>query len=71
MFDGERPEDLVRAVQRALALYRDAPRWKRLALAGMRQDFSWRHSAAEYHKLYEQCLAAGATRRTSPGRGTG
>ena len=71
VFDGERPEDLVRAVQRALALYRDAPRWKRLALAGMRQDFSWRHSAAEYHKLYEQCLAAGATRRTSPGRGTG
>ncbi len=56
VFDGERPVDLVAAVERALALYRDAPRWKKLALNGMRQDFSWRHSAAEYRRLYQQCL---------------
>lgn len=59
-FDGERPADLVGAVERAHALYRDAPRWKKLALNGMRRDFSWRHSAAEYRRLYEQCLAGGA-----------
>ncbi len=56
-FDGARAADLVAAVERALALYRDAPRWKKLALNGMRQDFSWRHSAAEYRWLYQQCLA--------------
>lgn len=56
VFDGERPADLVAAVERAHALYLDAPRWKKLALNGMRQDFSWRHSAAEYRRLYRQCL---------------
>jgi glycogen synthase len=24
----------------------------------VRQDFSWRHSATEYHQLYEALLAA-------------
>jgi starch synthase len=55
-FDGERPADLVEAVERAAQLYRDAPRWRRLALTGMRQDFSWRHSAAAYRRLYQRCL---------------
>ncbi len=64
-FDGERPADLAAAMERALALYLDAPRWKKLALSGMRQDFSWRHSAAEYRRLYEQCLRGG----TRHGRG--
>ncbi len=59
-FDGDRPADLVDAVERALALYRDAPRWKKLALTGMRQDFSWRHSAAEYRQLYAQCIVDSA-----------
>ena len=56
VFDGERPDDLVDAVQRAVSLYRDATRWKKLALNGMHQDFSWRRSAAEYRRLYQQCL---------------
>lgn len=58
-FDGERPADLAAALERAQALYHDAPRWKKLARHGMRQDFSWRHSAVEYRHLYEQCLAGG------------
>ncbi len=66
-FDGERPADLAAAVERAVALYRDAPRWKKLALNGMRQDFSWRHSAAEYRRLYQRCLTDGTRhgRRTA------
>ena len=48
------PQALQEAVERALALYRGRPEWW-LALArnGMRQDWSWDRSAAEYEKLYE------------------
>jgi starch synthase len=48
---------LLGAVDRALALWRDAGRWKKIMLTGMRQDFSWRHSAEEYLRLYRQSNA--------------
>jgi starch synthase len=56
MLAGAAAEDLIAAVDRALVLFRDARRWKRLMLAGMRQDFTWRHSAAEYLRLYRAAL---------------
>ena len=56
VFDGDRPANLIAAVERAVALYRDAHKWQSLMRAGMRQDFSWRHSAAEYLALYERLL---------------
>lgn len=43
---------LVECFKRALALYADQTKWKRLVLACMKQDFSWQHSAREYVKLY-------------------
>jgi len=43
---------LLGAVDRALTLWRDDGRWQKIMLTGMRQDFSWRHSAAEYMQLY-------------------
>ncbi|MDH3513504.1 MAG: glycogen synthase GlgA, partial [Gammaproteobacteria bacterium] len=45
---------LLAAVDRALALWRDADIWKRLMLTGMRQDYSWRRSAIRYLELYRQ-----------------
>lgn len=45
---------LLDSVDRALALWRDTDRWKRIMIAGMRQDFSWGHSAAEYLQLYKR-----------------
>ena len=68
VFDAPEPRALAAAVERALALYRDRRAWNRLARAGMRRDFSWRHSAAEYLELY-----AGLVRAKSPrhGRSTG
>jgi len=48
---------LAEAAQRAIRVYRDAPTWRRLQLAGMKADFSWRHSARSYVALYEQALA--------------
>ena len=57
--DGE----LIAAVDRALALFHDPRRWKRMMLAGMRQDFTWRHSAAEYLRLYRQVARMKAHRQ--------
>ncbi len=56
VFDAPTPAALVHAVQRALALRRDARFWKQMQLTGMRQDFSWRHSAGEYLRLYDAAL---------------
>lgn len=43
---------LLAALDRALALYGDAPAWQRLVRAGMSQDFSWQRSAGRYLELY-------------------
>jgi starch synthase len=40
------------AVDRALALQQNTRRWKQMMRAGMRHDFTWRRSAAQYLRLY-------------------
>ena len=44
---------LLDAMRRAKAVFANPSNWKRLQVAGMRQDFSWDRSAREYVKLYE------------------
>jgi starch synthase len=47
------PAALVRAVGRALELYRGSPqKWLALMRTGMRQDWSWDRIAGEYEELY-------------------
>jgi starch synthase len=47
------PAAFLTAIQRALELYRGRPeRWLTLMQTGMRQDWSWDRSAAEYEQLY-------------------
>jgi starch synthase len=54
------PEALLGTVQRALVLYRGEPeQWLRLVRTGMRQDWSWDRSAAEYERLYQKLQAPG------------
>lgn len=49
-------------VERALDVYRTQPeRWQALVANGMRQDWSWQRSAAEYEKLYEMLKARSDT----------
>ncbi len=49
---------LREATLRAMALYRDRPEdWRRVMATGMRQDWSWDHSAGEYERLYERLVA--------------
>ena len=45
---------------RCLRMYRgDQPRWSQIQQTGMRQDWTWNRSAAEYERLYRQMLAEG------------
>jgi starch synthase len=47
------PPAFVANIRRALEIYRDRPeRWLGLMQTGMRQDWSWNRSAAEYERLY-------------------
>jgi starch synthase len=67
LFSDYHPAALWAALQDALQSYRSRPKeWRRLQVNGMKQDFSWEHSAAEYVKLYTQLLPAppGPRRRT-------
>jgi starch synthase len=47
---------LIDGLRRALAVYRDRNKWKRLIQNGMKQDFSWERSAKEYVKVYRKAM---------------
>jgi starch synthase len=56
VFQRYEPSDLVNALRRALAVYRQPHLWSTLRTNGMSQDFSWRKSAAGYDRLYDEAL---------------
>jgi starch synthase len=47
---------LVDCLHRALAIYGDRTKWRSLMRNGMKQDFSWEHSAKEYVKVYRKAM---------------
>jgi starch synthase len=53
VFDGAFSGTLLEAIKRALMLYDQTETWKQLQVSGMRQDFSWKHSALQYIDLYK------------------
>jgi len=53
VFREYRPDALLEALGRALAVFGNPSAWKALQAAGMAEDFSWDRSAAEYVKIYE------------------
>lgn len=55
-FEGVDPQAFWHSIERALALFRDKPAWRKLMLNGMAQDFSWTAPAAEYARLYEDTV---------------
>jgi starch synthase len=58
LFEEPKAGALWDAVQQALGLFRrDGEGWRRLATAGMAQDFSWEASARSYLQLYGEALA--------------
>ena len=50
-------EKLLQTTQRALSVYRDKSRWKRLIQRAMNQDFSWEKSASQYQSPYQKAMA--------------
>jgi len=48
-YDGR---EMLAALERALRVYSDAPRWTKLAARGMAEDWSWEESARKYLSLY-------------------
>ncbi len=67
VFEEARASAMLAAIDRALVLQQKKPAWKRMMLAGMRQDYSWRHSATEYLRLYRQAMR---DKRTPPRKPT-
>ena len=55
-FDAPTSASLLHAITRALALFEDRRHWRQVMRAGMRQDFSWQHSAIEYRQLYDELV---------------
>ena len=51
-FDRPTPEALFEAMVRAVELYRDRPRYEAVQKRGMKCEFGWAASAAEYERLF-------------------
>lgn len=45
---------LYSTIERALTMFKDKKTWKEIIQRGMKEDFSWKHSAKEYVRLYEK-----------------
>jgi starch synthase len=56
-FDTYTPAALAEALERACQAYTNRPVWEKLIRTGMQQDWSWKHSAQEYDRLYKQTLS--------------
>jgi len=56
-------EALLDCVEQAVHVYgRNPEAWRRLMENGMRKDFSWNASAADYERLYQQVVKGAAPR---------
>jgi starch synthase len=49
-------DGLGHALQRALKLFSDQPRYAAVQQRGMARDFSWQKAAQAYEKLYQEAL---------------
>jgi starch synthase len=52
VFEKYTGKDLIRAVKRALKLYKKSDLWRELQISVMQEDFSWDKSAQNYLDLY-------------------
>jgi starch synthase len=55
-FHEYRPEELLRALRKALAAFADKQQWRKLMQNGMARDYSWTNPAKEYIHLYEEIV---------------
>jgi len=50
------PGALLEAIKRTMILYHDKKSWKKIQVAAMGKDFSWKNSASQYLALYEETI---------------
>lgn len=53
-FDDYTSFALYKTIERSLYIYKDKKAWQKIMDRGMKEDFSWKHSAMEYLRLYEK-----------------
>jgi starch synthase len=56
VFEGTTRDDMVRCVERALALYRQPMAWRKVQRQAMAQDFGWEEPARRYLALYQSLV---------------
>jgi starch synthase len=57
-FKNYNANELLSVTEYALALYKKKEHWKEIIRQAMESDNSWKKSAHEYKKLYEELLAS-------------
>jgi len=70
LFSDYEPGVMLRTLEAALATFANKKVWTRLQKNGMRADFSWDRSAAEYVKIYRGLQPARTTRRAPASKRT-
>ncbi|MEO6694582.1 MAG: glycogen/starch synthase [Ignavibacteria bacterium] len=55
-FNESSPQSLLATINRAVDVFSDKSAWKKIMLSGMQEDFSWKHSAEEYMRLYSKAV---------------
>lgn len=56
VFENFNAHEMLAAIRRSLALYGDKEAWTKLCGCVMRKDFSWKKSADDYLKVYDELL---------------
>jgi starch synthase len=69
LFSEYEPGAMLRTLQTALAAFPNKKIWTRLQKNGMRANYSWDRSAAEYVKIYARLRPARTTRRAPASKG--
>ena len=59
MFDGMTTDNLFKTIQRAIDLYDNKAKWKKLCAICMAKDLRWQSSAEAYRNVYLKVLGAG------------
>lgn len=56
VFEDYDSKAMIDAIKRALERYQDKKIWRQIQINGMREDFSWNHSARKYYELYRKIV---------------
>jgi starch synthase len=54
IFEQDNSDELLQAINRGLALFKNKPDWKNIQHNAMTKNFSWKNSAQQYLELYSQ-----------------